>query len=271
MSDIKSPTQGQVIRRALEFFSAGLFVCRPGLIQSIDPTSLLCSVKPLLKEFTEDSTGATIVEPLAIVPGCVLYFPEGDGFVDTFPVKKGDACWLIFTDRALDQWQVTGTDTDPVWVDRHNLSGALVIVGGRAKAKVIQEFDPARRVIGKQGGPRAAFSATQIHLGVAHQQDATESVMLGDKYTGDESTTFQNIATKLTTAQVALTAAQGTLTSAAASNAVPLYGGAVAAGQFVAAAAALGQAATALGQAAIEFITFATAQASRLSQKVKVV
>ncbi len=269
MSD-RSPTRAEVLGHAFDLFSAGLFVCRPGQIQSVDSSTGLMDVKPLLKEFSEDASGDTVVEPLPVVPGCVLFFPQGGDFVDTFPVQKGDACWLIFTDRSLNRWQAGNGDTDPLFVNRHDLSGAVVLVGGRPKAQAISEFDTARRVIGKQGGPRIAWSGTAIHLGVGHNEDATEAVMLGTKYTNDEQNTFTNIATKLTAAQVALTLAQSTLTSAAASNAVPMYGGATAAPQFVAAAVAIGQAATQIGQAATEFTTFAGQQSTRLSTKVKV-
>lgn len=175
----RTPTRGEVLARSFELFSAGLYVCRPGQIQSIDNDSLLLSVKPLLKEMTEDASGDTVIEPLPIVNGCVLYFPQGGDFVDTFPVKVGDPCWLIFPDRGLDRWQAGNGDTDPVFANRHDLGmGALVLVGGRPKAAAIQEFDTARRVIGKQGGVRIAISDSLIHLGVAHGEDAAHFVAL---------------------------------------------------------------------------------------------
>lgn len=169
----RTPTQAQVIRRALALFAADLYVCRPGQIQKVDNATGLVSVKPLLKELTEDASGDTVVEPLPVVPGCVLWFPQGGDFVDTWPVKQGDACWLVFADRSLANWHDGNGDTDPVMTTRHDLmSGAVCFVGGRPKAKFISEWDADRRVIGKQGGPRIAVSDTIIHLGVDHGEDA---------------------------------------------------------------------------------------------------
>lgn len=251
----RTPTQAEVINRALELFSAGLYVCRPGVIHSINTSTLVCDVKPLLKDFFENVSGDTVVEPLPVVMGCVLYQQEGGGFVDTFPVTAGDPCWLVFADRSLNRWQAGNGDTDPVFVNRHDLSGAVVFVGGRPKAHAITEFDTSRRVIGKQGGPRIAISATEIHLGVAHNEAATEAVMLGSKYTSDEATLMADLATELTTAV-------GLLTTAAASNAIPIVGGILAAPQIV---AALAQVTLVIGK----LTTFAGLQGTRLSTTVK--
>lgn len=175
----RSPDAAQVIRRALGLFAADLYVCRPGQITKVDTSTGLVSVKPLLKELSENDEGNTVVEPLPVVPGCVLWFPQGGDFVDTWPVKNGDACWVIFADRSLSKWQDGNGDTDPVLTTRHDLMcGAVCMVGGRPKAKAISEFDADRRVIGKQGGPRIAISGTIIHLGVDHGADADQFVAL---------------------------------------------------------------------------------------------
>ncbi len=269
MSD-RTPTGAEVINRALDLYSAGLFVCRPGQIQKIDAQTLLCEVKPLLKELSEDAGGDSVVEPLPVVPGCVLFFPQGGDFVDTFPVQQGDSCWLIFADRSLDKWQAGNGDTDPVFQNRHDLSGAVVLVGGRPKAKAIQEFDTARRVIGKQGGPRAAFASDAIHLGVGHNESASEAVILGNKYSDDESQMFDQCSSSLQTAMIALQLAQTTMSTAAASNAVPMSGGAAASPSFIAVGVAIGQAATQLGNVATQLSQFASGKSTRLSTKVKV-
>lgn len=196
----RTPSQAQVIRRALALFAADLYVCRPGQIQKVDNATGLVSVKPLLKELAEDASGDTTVEPLPVVPGCVLWFPQGGDFVDTWPVKQGDACWLVFADRSLALWQDGNGDTDPVLQTRHDLmSGAVCFVGGRPKAKFITEWDPDRRVIGKQGGPRIALSDDMVHLGVDHQEDAPAFAARGDK-TKDEISALRDTVNSLVSA-----------------------------------------------------------------------
>lgn len=178
MSD-KTPTRAEVINQALDLFAARLLVMRPAQIESIDTSTMLCSVKPLLMEMTNNVDGDDVAEPLSVVNGCVLFLPQGGEFVDTFPIQRGDPCWVIFSDRPLDRWQAGNGDTDPVFQFRHETGcSGLVLIGGRPAGKAITEFDTSRRVIGKQGGPRVAWSDTEIHLGVNHGESATDSVAL---------------------------------------------------------------------------------------------
>lgn len=266
-SSVRSPQLGEVINRAVQLALANLFVMRTGRIEKFDASTGLADVKPLQKEVVEVDGGTEVVS-LAVVPNVPVMCLGGGDFADTFPVAKGDECLLIFADRSLDLWFELGGEQDPLDLRRHNLTDGIALVGLRAKPKKLSEWDTARRVIGKQGGPRIAVSADTVHLGVDHNQDATEKVVLGSTYRQKEDTWFQDLSTQLTQAGTALQLASTSMTTAASANAPPYTGGASAVAPFTAAAQALGQAASALSQIASKLASFSSG-GPYLSEKVK--
>lgn len=260
---MRTPTLGQVVRQALDVRLGAMRVSMPGRIESFDAATQLARVTPLLKEEYENDEGAAVVEALPVINNVPVFIPGGGTFVDTFPIAAGDECLLIFSDRSLDVWKERGGVVDPVAADRHTLTDAVALVGVRSKPNKATEYDAARRVIGKVGGPRVALSASAVHLGVSHAEDATEAVIKGSTYTQDEATALNNTATDLTTAGTQLNIAAAAL---AALSATPVLPGSA----LGPAATAIALAATALNSAAGKLTGFAGGMAARLSTIVKV-
>lgn len=260
---MRTPTLGQVVRQALDVRLGAMRVSMPGRIESFDAATQLARVTPLLKEEYENDEGAAVVEALPVINNVPVFIPGGGMFVDTFPIEAGDECLLIFSDRSLDVWKERGGVVDPVAADRHTLTDAVALVGVRSKPNKATEYDAARRVIGKVGGPRVALSASAVHLGVSHAEDATEAVIKGSTYTQDEATALNNTATDLTTAGTQLNIAAAAL---AALSATPVLPGSA----LGPAATAIALAATALNSAAGKLTGFAGGMAARLSTIVKV-
>jgi hypothetical protein len=242
---------------------------RIGRIESFDAAKQLAEVQPLQKDLRELETGESEVVGLPPIPNVPVVVLGGGTFADTYPIQQGDECLLIFADRSLDKWIEQGGEQDPIDLRRHDLSDAVAIVGVRSKPNKLSEYDENRRVIGKVGGPRVALSDSTVHLGVNHNEDATEKAVLGSTYRQKEDTWFQDLATQLSTAGSALQVASTSMTTAASANAPPYTGGASAVAPFTAAATALGQAASALSQVASKLATFSSG-GPYLSEKVKV-
>ena len=251
------------MRQALDVRLGAVRVSMPGRIESFDAATQLARVTPLLKEEYENDEGAAVIEALPVINNVPVFIPGGGTFVDTFPIVAGDECLLIFSDRSLDVWKERGGVVDPVSADRHTLTDAIALVGVRSKPNKATEYDAARRVIGKVGGPRVALSASAVHLGVSHAEDATEAVIKGSTYTQDEATALNNTATDLTTAGTQLNIAAAAL---AALSATPVLPGSA----LGPAATAIALAATALNSAAGKLTGFAGGMAARLSTIVKV-
>jgi hypothetical protein len=264
----RAPTLAEVINRAVRLAVANLFAVRIGKIKSFDSSTGIAEVQPLLKETFEGESG-DVTASMPPISGVPVFCLGGGDFADTYPVAVGDECLLLVCDRSIDLWNKRGGEVDPADLRRHNISDAIALVGLRSEPRKNTEWDSARRVIGKIGGPRAAFTGTDIQLGVSHNETADQAAVLGTRYRSKEDTFFSDIVTILTNVGVQIGIAAGLIGTAATANAVPITGGAAAAPSFASAVVNLGNAASQLGQAAAKLTAFSTG-GPYLSTKVKV-
>lgn len=170
-----------VVNVGLERLSKALRVGMPARIETFDAKTQTATVKPLLFEHFQLEEGTEANESIDVISGVPVYFPRAGGFMLTMPIAKGDKCWLTFADRSLDVWFERGTDADPIDLRRHALSDAVALIGVSPKPDALTEFDEKRAVFGKQGGKRIALTDNEIHLGVGHNEDATDAVALASK------------------------------------------------------------------------------------------
>ena len=240
----RAATIAQVIRAALDRRDASLRVSMPGRVEGFDPASQTATVQPLLRTAVISSDGTRTIETLPKIHRVPVAFAGGGGFAETFPVSSGDPCMLVFADQSIDGWQDTGALADPADVRTHALTDAIAILGVR-KSGGLAEFDPSRAVFGNNG-PRVAVDGTAVHLGVAHLEAGTQSVIRGDAYLTAEQTLMNAIGTAATGAGAALTAASVAVGVAAPLNAVPIVGGILALPGLATAVASLATAGTAL-------------------------
>lgn len=96
----------------------------PSSVVDFDPSTCLATVSPAMKYTKPD--GSKIDYPN--VSGVPVYFPQGAGQKASiaYPVKPGDGCLLIVSERALDYWMYqreTSTDL------RYDLTNSIALVG----------------------------------------------------------------------------------------------------------------------------------------------
>lgn len=114
-----------------------LRVAMPGIIQSFDPDAVTCTVLPAIYGQRLRDDGTLVSEELPIIPDVPVVFPRGGGCSLTFPVKPGDECLLVFSDRCIDFWWQSGGVQEPVDPRQHDLSDAFAIVGPQSQAQKI--------------------------------------------------------------------------------------------------------------------------------------
>ena len=126
----------QTAQAIAENLSTQLRVAMPGVIQSFDPNAVTCTVLPAIMGIipTRDGTDPSDLPMLVDVP---VIFPRGGGCTMTFPVKPGDECLLVFSDRCIDFWWQSGGVQEPVDPRQHDLSDAFAIIGPQSLAKKI--------------------------------------------------------------------------------------------------------------------------------------
>lgn len=136
------PTQSQIggeqqtAQAIADSVSNQIRVAMPGIIQSFDPDAVTCTVLSAIKGSDSGANGAESGDiPLLVdVP---VVFPRGGGCTLTFPVKAGDECLLIFSDRCIDFWWQSGGVQESVDTRQHDLSDAFAIVGPQSQAQKI--------------------------------------------------------------------------------------------------------------------------------------
>ncbi|EIL3224593.1 TPA: Gp138 family membrane-puncturing spike protein [Escherichia coli] len=117
-----------------------LRVALPGIIQSFDPGTVTCTVQPAIYGQRLGDDGALVSEEIPILPDVPVVFPRGGGCTLTFPVKAGDECLLVFSDRCIDFWWQSGGVQEPVDPRQHDLSDAFAIVGPQSQAQKISSI-----------------------------------------------------------------------------------------------------------------------------------
>ncbi|MRT14840.1 phage baseplate protein [Enterobacteriaceae bacterium RIT711] len=142
------PTQSQIggeqqtAQAITDSVSNQIRVAMPGIIQSFDPDAVTCTVLPAIKG-SDSSVNGTESNDIPLLVDVPVVFPRGGGCTLTFPVKAGDECLLIFSDRCIDFWWQSGGVQEPVDTRQHDLSDAFAIVGPQSQAKKISGISMA--------------------------------------------------------------------------------------------------------------------------------
>lgn len=131
-------------QQAMKVLSDTIFsmlrVSLPGIIESYDPIANTCTVVPALKGAKPDEKGNLISETLPLLVDVPVVFPRGGGCSITFPVKAGDECLVVFSDRCIDFWWQSGGVQEPVDPRQHDLSDAFAFVGPMSQPNVISNI-----------------------------------------------------------------------------------------------------------------------------------
>jgi hypothetical protein len=122
-----TPTLPEVLRAVLESRLADVHTALPAKIVKYDATTRKADVQPLLKREYVDGD----IMSMPVISNVPVMFPSGGGAFLSFPVKAGDGCLLIFSERSLDRWlsQNNVGEVETADVRMHDITDAVAIVG----------------------------------------------------------------------------------------------------------------------------------------------
>ena len=157
-----------------------------------------------------DTTNIPVTTQYPPLYGVPVVCLGGGGGAITFPVKAGDTCALIFLDRDMDSWWLSGTTGLPPNSNRlHNLSDAIAIIGLRSQNNSLSGYSTTdTQVYGSSGpsGPLLSLGTTKIGISNATTSLLTALQDVVSALTALNSKTGPDCTTQITTASTAINA-----------------------------------------------------------------
>lgn len=119
------PALSDVLFQLKRDLSLSINCCLVGTIQSY--SALKNTAKVSINFQREMNTGEVLNYP--VLEDCpVFILSGGDSFVSC-PIVAGDECLVLFNDRNLDNWWVTGLTSVPADTRAHSIADGIVLVG----------------------------------------------------------------------------------------------------------------------------------------------
>jgi len=111
-----------------------------------------------------------------------VIFPRGGGFSLTFPVKPGDECLLVFTERSFGPWHEFGEARKPDANRMHDLSDAVCFVGLSSTPNKVPNYDANKCQLKSDNG--------QVVISLNPDNTLTVSASSGMTFNGGPSMNF---------------------------------------------------------------------------------
>ena len=139
----------EVLRNFERKINKNLNCHRVGVIQEFNSSKqtaqiLLVEEKRVIDDLTD---GTLEIEAPPLLVDVPVFFWGGSNTYITVPVKKGDSCLVMFSDKDTDNWYETGEVTIPNSDRMHDLSDGFALVGFRSQADVISSFESEKIAI----------------------------------------------------------------------------------------------------------------------------
>lgn len=147
----RTPTMAEIIRAAIEDRLAEAHTVLPGRIESFDADTQKADVQPMIKRLQETIDGE-LLESIPVIASVPVAFPRAGGFKITFPVEPGDRCLLMFCERSIDNYQLSGLESDPESFQMHDFTDAVAYMGWYPDTDPIDGVNSSAMVAGKDNG-----------------------------------------------------------------------------------------------------------------------
>lgn len=123
--------------------------CYPASIVEFDPVKQVASCKLSIESYYTGLDFSYAKQPAVTLLDVPVQFPQGGGWDITFPVKAGDPCMLLFSQRGYDHWLYEAKEEaglvegvpHPDFDRCFSARDAICILGPRPIPKAIPDFN----------------------------------------------------------------------------------------------------------------------------------
>lgn len=150
MTESRTPTLAEIIRRSLESRLAELHVSMPCKVISYNASENTVNLQPLIKRKRRNvDTNVVTTTSIPALQNVPVAFPRCAGGWITFPLAADDIGMVVFSERSIKDWTGATAGSEVTHSDDtlHPLSGAWFIPGGYPSSAPISAPDTANVVI----------------------------------------------------------------------------------------------------------------------------
>ena len=143
--DLRTADQTTQLRELVDRALSRINTSIPGVVESFDGATQTATVLPAIrmKVQVDGVTSYLDLPPIVNAP-CIFPFASTAGFALTLPVRAGDPCIILFSQRAIDNWVQYGGVQNPeegAGIRHHDLTDALVIFAAPPSTDVLGEWE----------------------------------------------------------------------------------------------------------------------------------
>lgn len=146
-----------------------------GVIRAFDAATQTATVQIAMKQILSvNDDGIKILGDYPLIAQCPVMFPCGGGFTLTFPVNDGDECLLVFGDRGIDNWLVSGNGQQPASPRTHDINDAIAIVGIKSNPRAIDGVSTTAATLRTDDGTsfvEVSPTGVHVHAGTVYSWD----------------------------------------------------------------------------------------------------
>lgn len=170
-----TPDLGQIIKTSGLSIASELNCMRIAIVQEFYPDDLTVQVQIAGKKTIGlNPDGSQRVREYAPIYAKICYC---NPFI-TYPIKKGDECVLLFSDREIESWFING-DVNPEGYSRmHDLTDAVALFGIRSIPNMIQILTDALHLY--YGNSDIQIKDSQINITTPEIAVTGNTVQTGD-------------------------------------------------------------------------------------------
>lgn len=130
-----TPDLSAVIKYTNNSILQKLNCIKPAIVQSFDAESLTVNVQIAEKKIIGINKDGT--NKVADYPEIKAKICYACPFI-TYPIEQGQECLLLFSDREIESWFITGQAQTPSYTRMHSITDAFAIFGIRSIPQMIQ-------------------------------------------------------------------------------------------------------------------------------------
>ena len=150
---------------------------RPGVIIDFNPATATATVMIAQQYIKSVSpTGVQTLSQFSPLVSVPVYTLGGGGVTSTYPIKEGDECIILFSDREIDNWLNNGGITTPTSLRIHDLSDGFCLVGVRSLPRALGNISTTEAQMRTDDGStfigiNPTTKAVRVHGAVSYEWD----------------------------------------------------------------------------------------------------